>query len=256
MDEKQFKAQLAFIHQRLQTMPHANHEAQALNDLLRMLIQTLYGEVLDLSHQVVGGGHILADGANVPVYTQGQRQGREIAPGVIEYNPHTQRAGGMTHQTIPGVPQPQHTPIGQAGALIDVAAQLGQASGNGLGAPAPAAAAAAAAAAAPGGVQPVPGSLMYAALHGRDVGPGAENVAPPMNEASASPIPAVHPGPAADVEGEAGHPAQGKQPYVKPAVVTSDPIGDAAAAEMAQLLEREGNPSGVQPGDAAVEVKE
>ena len=229
MNEEIFQRQLAYIHQRLESLPHANHEAQALNDCLRLLIRTLYGEILDLGHQVVGGGHILPQDADVRVYQNHQRQGGvELAPGVVQYDANTQRAGGMTKQTIPGMPggQPPMASIGGAGALIDVQAQLGMAR-PGAGAAGPNSEPA---------IQPVPGSLMHTAMMGGAIGPGGEPILP-EGIAVAEPVPQPQP--------------ETPTPPMIPRQASGDPVGDTAAAEMEALL----GDAPVDPADTQLEVK-
>lgn len=174
-DDETMYQQLDFIMQRLQTFPHANHEAQMLNDCMVLLIRTIAGEEISPGHEVIAGGQMLDDGQTVAVdQTYQNRGGVEIAPGVVQH----------TGPNRPGGIQQQMQPHSKSGSLVNV--EAGMAAFNGR---------------APSGepacaelqVKPVPGSLMDAAMQQQaqgDTSSPAPDVVADMEELLGEGIPA------------------------------------------------------------------
>lgn len=141
MNEKLFE-QLAMIRQRLVTFPFSNHEAICIRDCMDILIRTIAGEVIEEEISVAGG--VLRDGQNIRVDQLQQQGGKQLAEGVVEYpapRVPMNQPGGIQTQVVQ-----------QGGALIDIEAALGKKpAGSTDGLP-----------------EPLPGSIMYQAMHGEN----------------------------------------------------------------------------------------
>ncbi len=167
--------QMMKIREMLDARQFSNHEAQAMKDAMVALIDTFAGKELPVIS--IGGAHLTLrpglSGHNAVIGGHYQQRGREIAPGVIVFDPNEQKnpvydesigspihgyaSSNGGHFEAEGV-SISPAPIGPQ-ALIDVEAGVAASPQN------------------PRGIVPRPGSLMQAAQVGGD-GVGAKIPAP------------------------------------------------------------------------------
>lgn len=153
--EERMYQQLAFILRRLDTFPYANHEARMLGDCIRNLVLTIAGENIDMM-AAPGGGTMLQPGQDVSMHQQDyeKRGGVKLSENCIQYPPQiTAQSPTRINQAGGGIENSQGS-----GALVDIQAGIAAMAG-GIGevkeqATMP---------------EPIPGSLMAAALGGQAV---------------------------------------------------------------------------------------